>query len=55
MAIMTILAVQTVIAIVIVLAIETDIYGYRDRTSLETEIHLFEIKPGIKYKELFPG
>ena len=42
MAIVTVLAVQTVIAIVTVLAIKTD-------------IHLSEIEPGIKCKELVPG
>ena len=45
----------TFMAIVIVLAIETDIHSYRDRTSLETDIHLSRIKLGIKCKELFPG
>ena len=39
-------------AIMTVLAIETDIHGYRDRTSLETNIHLSGIEPGIKCKEL---
>ena len=42
MAIVTILAVQTVMAIVTLLAIKTD-------------IHLFGIEPGIKCKELVPG
>ena len=39
-------------------AIKTDIYGYCDRTGLETDIHLSGIKPGIDCKELvqeYPG
>ena len=39
-------------AIVTMLAIETNIHGYRDRTGLETDIHLSEIEPGIDCKEL---
>ena len=39
-------------AIVTILAIETDIHGYCDRTGLETDIHLSGIEPGIDCKEL---
>ena len=39
-------------AIVTILAIETNIHGYRDCTGLETDIHLSGIKPGINCKEL---
>ena len=42
MAIVTLLAIETIMAIVNVLAIETD-------------IHLSGIEPGIKCKELVPG
>ena len=52
MAIVTVLAMQTVIAIVTVLAIKTDIHGYRDCIILETDIHFSEIEPDIKCKEL---
>ena len=55
MAIVTVLAVQSVIAIVTVLAIETDIYGYCDPIVLKTNIHLSGIKSGIKCMELVPG
>ena len=39
-------------AIVTILAIKTDIHGYHDYTSLETDIHLSGIEPGIECKEL---
>ena len=39
-------------AIVTILAIETNIHGYRDGTGLETDIYLSGIEPGIDCKEL---
>ena len=39
-------------AIVTILAIETDIHGYRDRIGLETDIHLSGIEPDTDCKEL---
>ena len=43
-AIVTLLPIETVIAIVTVLAIETDIHGYRDHTCFEIDIHSYQMQ-----------
>ena len=51
MAIVTVLAVQTVMAIVTLLAIET-VMATVTLLAIKTDIALSGIEPGIKYKEL---
>ena len=44
MAIVTLLAIKTVIAIVTVRAIKTNIHGYHDCIGLETDIHSYQMQ-----------
>ena len=54
MAIVTVVAIETVMAIVTALAIET-VMAIVTVLAIETFIYLSGIEPGIKCKELVPG
>ena len=54
MAIMTLPAIETVIAVVTLLVIET-VIAIVTALAIETDVHISGIEPGIKCKELVSG